>query len=169
MGLPTSLWSTMPCNEAYIFMLASYLCMIGLPCYCWIISSKINVWMKKLFMSTTWMIYIYIYKYMCWFFFMKMKSTCFLMTLTSPVSCLILENIITQSQTIAQGQAPSHVSKIRWCSWKWYQKLGTKDSTFTSSSHVRLNSYSAVETSWLWNQQFCESRSASLTTINNYL
>ena len=46
-GPHPSLWSTTPCNEIGIPMPDSYFCMLGLPCYCSIISSKINVWKKK--------------------------------------------------------------------------------------------------------------------------
>ena len=41
-GLPPLLQSTTTCKKTGLSMLASYFCMIGLTCYCLIISIKIN-------------------------------------------------------------------------------------------------------------------------------
>ena len=78
---------------------------------------------------------------------MTMRLTWFITTLTNPVSRPFLENdhfftSITQSETLDQGQAPSHAAKTRRCSQKWYQNLGTKDDMFTAIWNTRLTGYS---------------------------
>ena len=90
---------------------------------------------------------------------MTMISTCFLTEIATPIYFLSLENnhflnIRTKSQTTSQGQAPSCDPKKRNCYRQWDQNIGTKDATFMASSLVRLDSYSDVVNSWLWNQQF---------------
>ena len=72
---------------------------------------------------------------------MKMRSTIFTTTLTTPVFCPFLEenlfcNLITQSQNPAQVKTPNCAAETRMCSHKWYKNIGTKDALLTARSQV---------------------------------